>query len=221
MGISSPLSPSTSNNFQLYTFDIASNTTGSIVEIPFADVYDTSQDWIFHTGMQVSGNRLYQTFYPVDATTFNTQSTDTQFVAIYSFPDFQLETVIEDTRVGPAGAFNTRSGIFKAENGDLYTVSTSGLANGYSQATKPAGILRIPAGTAAFDDDYFFNTQDVISPGGKIAHAIYIGDNKLFAAITVADHTIDNRWSDTNLKLAIVDLIDLQHLKKGIVYLPH
>ncbi|MEM6813714.1 MAG: DUF4374 domain-containing protein, partial [Bacteroidota bacterium] len=46
--------------------------------------------------------------------------------------------------------------------------------------------------------------------GGKIAHAIYIGDNKLFVAITVADHTIDNRWSDANLRLAIVDLIDEQ-----------
>ncbi len=208
LGISSPLSPSTSTNMQFYTVDIATNTRSNVTNIPFNSVYDTSRHWIFHTGMEVSGGKLYQTFYPVDDITFNTQNTDTLYVAIYSYPSFQLEEVITDVRVGPAGAFNTRSGIFKAENGDLYTVSTSSISNGYSQSTKPAGILRIPAGSNDFDENYFFNTQNAVSgPGGKIAHAIYIGDNKLFAAVTVADHTIEDRWSDTNLRLAIVDLI--------------
>ena len=208
LGISSPLSPSTSTNMQFYTVDIATNTRSNVTNIPFNSVYDTSRHWIFHTGMEVSGGKLYQTFYPVDAISFNTQNTDTLYVAIYSYPSFQLEEVITDVRVGPAGAFNTRSGIFKAENGDLYTVSTSSISNGYSQSTKPAGILRIPAGSNDFDENYFFNTQNAVSgPGGKIAHAIYIGDNKLFAAVTVADHTIEDRWSDTNLRLAIVDLI--------------
>ncbi|MEM0942200.1 MAG: DUF4374 domain-containing protein, partial [Bacteroidota bacterium] len=211
LGISSPLSPSTSTNMQFYTVDIASNTKGEVINVPFAEVYDTDSDWIFYTGMQVSEGKLYHTFYPVDDVTFDTKNTDTLYVAIYSYPEFELDTVIKDTRVGPAGAFNTRSGIFRAENGDLYTVSTTSFANGYSQTTKPAGILRIPAGTAQFDESYFFNTQEALEgAGGKIAHAIYIGDNKLFVAITVADHTIDNRWSDANLRLAIVDLIDEQ-----------
>ena len=205
LGVSSPLSPTTSENIQFYTVDVASNTKSNITSIPFSDVYDTDEDWIFHTGMQVSEGKLYQTFYPVSATTYNTQNTDTQYVAIYSYPSFELENVITDTRVGPAGAFNTRSGIFKAENGDLYTISTSSFANGYSQSTKPAGILRIPAGTSAFDPDYFFNTSEYMT-GGRIAHAIYVGGNKLFAAITVVEHTVDDRWSDANLRLAIVDL---------------
>ena len=207
LGISSPLSPSTSENMQFYTVDIASNTKSDVVNIPFSDVYDTTQDWIFHTGMQVDGDKLYQTFYPVSATTFDTQNTDTLYVAVYDYPEFEFDTVIKDTRTGPAGAFNTRSGIFRAENGDMYTISTTSFANGYSQSTKPAGILRIPAGTSSFDDTYFFNTEVAQSPGGKIAHAVYIGDNKLFAAITVANHTIDNRWTDANLRLAIVDLV--------------
>lgn len=205
LGISSPKSSTTSENIQFYTVDIDSNTKSDVTNIPFSSVYDTDEDWIFHTGMQVSNGKLYQTFYPVSATTYATQNTDTQYVAIYSYPEFELESVITDSRVGPAGAFNTRSGIFKAENGDLYTISTSSFANGYSQSTKPAGILRIPAGTSAFDLDYFFNTSEAMT-GGRIAHAIYIGDNKLFAAVTVAEHTVDDRWSDANLRLAIVDL---------------
>ena len=205
VGISSPLSPTMGENIKFYTVDIASNTKNNITNIPFSSVYDITQDWIFHTGMQISGGKLYQTFYPVNATTYETKNTDTQYVAIYSYPGFEFEKVITDTRVGPAGAFNTRSGIFKAENGDLYTISNSSFTNGYSQSTKPAGILRIPAGTSSFDPDYFFNTSEAMT-GGRIAHAIYIGNNKLFAAVTVAEHTIDNRWSDANLRLAIVDL---------------
>jgi hypothetical protein len=205
LGISSPQSAETSENIQFYTVDIASNSLGNKTEVPFDDVRPTEDDWIFHTGMQVSGDKLYQTFYPVNNTTFDTQNTDTLYVAVYSYPEFAFEKLIKDTRTGPAGAFNTRSGIFTTENGDLYTVSNTSFTNGYSQSTKPAGILKIPAGTTEFDTEYFFNTDDAVN-GGKIAHAVYIGDGKLFTAITTQVPTIDNRWSDAFLRLAIVDL---------------
>src|SRR5690606_36742329 len=81
--------------------------------------------------------------------------------------------------------------------------------NGFSQETKPAGILKIANGTSVFDAGYFFNT-DAASNGGKIAHAIYIGGNKLFAAITTVPPSkpviAAEKWSDANLTLAIVDL---------------
>lgn len=205
LGVSAPQRADISENLQFYTVDIATNTLANKTSIPFDIVRPTQDDWIFHTGMQVSGEKLYQTFYPVDNTTFATQNTDTLYVAVYSYPEFEFETLMKDTRTGPAGAFNTRSGIFTTENGDLYTVSTSSYTNGYSQSTKPAGILRIPAGSTEFDTEYFFNT-DTANDGGKIAHAIYIGDGKLFAALTVQEPTIDDRWSDAYLRLAIVDL---------------
>jgi hypothetical protein len=205
VGVSIPTTPTVGTNVKFYTVDVAANAVGTRAEVPVNSLYPTKQDWIFHTGVQISGNQLFHTFYPVDYTTYATKNTDTNYVAIYGYPDFKLQKVIKDTRTGPSGAFNTMSGIFKTETGDLYTVSNSSFSNGYSQSTKPAGILKIGAGKSEFDQSYFFNT-DAATNGGKIAHAIYIGNGKLFAAITTVVPTINDRWSDANLRLAIVDL---------------
>jgi hypothetical protein len=205
LGVSIPATPTAGLNVKFYTVDVASNAIGTKAEVPVNSIHPSSQDWIFHTGMQVSGNQLFQTFYPVNYTTYETKNTDTNYVAVYSYPELKLQKVIKDTRTGPSGAFNTMSGLFKTENGDLYAVSNSTLSLSYSQSTKPAGILKIAAGKSEFDQNYFFNT-DAAANGGKIAHAIYIGNGKLFAAITTGTPKIEDRWSDTNLKLAIVDL---------------
>lgn len=205
VGLSIPISPSEGLNAKFYTVDIASNTISEKGEVAMNDIHPSDQDWFFHSGMQIRGNQLFQTFYPANYSTYATTNTDTNYVAVYSYPGFELEKVITDTRTGPSGSFNTRSGIFKSENGDLFTVSTSSFNNGYSQSTKPAGILKISAGATEFDEDYFFNT-DTAPNGGKIAHAIYIGDGKLFAAVTVVEPTLETIWSDANLKLSIVDL---------------
>jgi len=204
-GVSMPAGPTEGLNAKFYTLDVAANTVGNKKDVAMNSIYPSAQDWAFHTGMQVSGARVFQTFYPVDAITYATKNTDANYVAIYSYPGFVLEKVITDTRTGPSGAFNTRSGIFRTESGDLYTVSNTSFNNGYSQSTKPAGILKIAAGTTVFDANYFFNT-DVATNGGKIAHAVYIGNGKLFAAITTVVPVIGSRWSDANLRLAIVDL---------------
>jgi hypothetical protein len=205
VGVSTPATPTAGLNVKFYTVDVAANAIGTKAEVPVNSIYPSNKDWIFHSGMQISGNQLFQTFYPADYTTYATKNTDTNYVAVYSYPDFKLQKVIKDTRTGPSGAFNTMSGIFKTENGDLYTVSNSTMSLSYSQSTKPAGILKIASGKSEFDQNYFFNT-DAATNGGKIAHAIYIGNGKLFAAITTGVPTIADRWSDTNLRLAIVDL---------------
>jgi hypothetical protein len=206
VGVSMPTGPTVGLNAKFYTVDIAGNTVGNKVDVPMTSIYPSSDDWIFHTGLQVRGNQAFQTFYPVDATTYATKNTDFNYVAIYSYPGFALQKVIKDSRTGPSGAFNTRSGLFKTESGDLYAVSTSSYSNGYSQSTKPGGILKIAAGATEFDANYFFNT-DAAANGGKIAHAIYIGNGKLFAAVTNKVPTLTDRWSDANLRLAIVDLV--------------
>ena len=205
VGVSLPTSPSAGLNAKFYTVNVASNAITNKADVPMNSIHPSNRDWLFHTGMRIRGNQLFQTFYPVNHTTYATSNTDTCYVALYSYPGFALQKVIKDPRTGPAGAFNNQSGIFKTENGDLYTVSNSSYTNGYSQSTKPAGILRIASGATEFDQSYFFNT-DTAPNGGKIAHAIYIGNNKLFAAITVVTPTPEDRWSDKNLRLAIVDL---------------
>src|SRR5690606_21212532 len=132
---------------------------------------------------------------------WKTNDTDRVYVAVYSYPGFALEKIIEDDRTGPAGAFGTRSGIFATESGDVYTVSHGGY--GYSQTTKEPTILKIAAGTAEFDEDYVFRTADVTN-GGRIVHAIYLGNNKLFATVSTGEQA--SQWADDNLKFAIVDL---------------
>ncbi|MXV51959.1 DUF4374 domain-containing protein [Pedobacter sp. HMF7647] len=205
VGASLPTGPTVGLNAKFYTVDVASNTVANKVDVPMNNIHPSSEDWLFHTGMQVRGNQMFQTFYPVNAATYETKNTDYNYVAIYSYPGFVLQKVIKDSRTGPSGAFNTRSGLFKTESGDLYAVSNSSFSNGYSQSTKPAGILKIASGATEFDANYFFNT-DAAANGGKIAHAIYIGNGKLFAEITTKVPTAADRWSDANLRLAIVDL---------------
>lgn len=206
VGLSMPTGPTVGLNAEFYTVDIASNAIGNKVNVPMNSLHPSNQDWVFHTGLQVTNGLAFETFYPVNASTYATANTDTNYVAVLSYPGFVLQKVIKDTRTGPSGAFNTRSGLFKTESGDLYTVSTSSFSNGYSQSTKPAGILKIAAGTTTFDASYFFNT-DAATNGGKIAHAIYIGNGKLFAEVTTKVPTLADRWSDANLQLAIVDLV--------------
>ncbi|WP_026776447.1 DUF4374 domain-containing protein [Polaribacter sp. Hel_I_88] len=211
VGISLPQSPSTSENITFYNVNISGNSITNSNTVPVRDVYNETTDWIFTTGMQVRGNKLFQTFYPIDNATFTTNNTDTQYVAIYNYPAFTLDKVITDTRFGPAGAFNTRSGIFVTETGDIYTVSNSNF--GFTQATKPAGILKIEAGSETFNEDYTFNTETAAN-GGKIIHAIYVGDNKLFAEVSTkvleepdGSNGFGNVYTDSNLHLAIVDLV--------------
>lgn len=205
MGVSLPASPTQGLNAKFYTVDVASNAITNRGEVPMNDLYPSAKDWLFHSGMQVVGSKLFLTYYPVSHENFDTKNTDSNYVAVLSYPDFKLEKVISDPRTGPSGAFNTRSGLFKTESGDLYSVSTSSISNGYSQKTKPAGILKIASGSTTFDENYYFNT-DAAPNGGKISHAIYIGNGKLFAAVTVVEPTLTDRWGDSNLRLSIVDL---------------
>lgn len=207
LGISSPTAPVVGLNAKFYTVNVASNTLSNKVEVPINSLFPSNKDWVFHTGMVISGSQMFQTFYPVNSATYATQYTDTNYVAVYTYPGLVLQKVIKDTRTGPSGAFNTRSGIVKTEAGDVYTISNSSFANGYSQSTKPAGILKIKAGTTVFDSSYFFNT-DAAANGGKIAHAKYIGNGLVFAAITAVVPTIADRWNDTGLRLAIIDLVN-------------
>lgn len=203
VGVSMPTGPTVGTNAKFYTVDVASNSITNKADVPMTNIYPTSEDWIFHTGLQIRGNQAFQTFYPVSATTYATKNTDYNYVAVYSYPGFALQKVIKDPRTGPSGAFNTKSGLFKTENGDLYAVSNS--CFGFSQSTKPAGILKIAAGSTEFDPAYFFNT-DAATNGGKIIHAIYIGNGKLFAEMATKTPAPKDIWSDLDLKLVIVDL---------------
>lgn len=204
LAVTLPANPTDGTDMSFLTIDAASNAITSTKKVSVnKDNFPIGDEWMLHTGIAVRGDKAFQTIVPFDAVGWKTSKTDKAYVAVYSYPEFELEKIIEDDRSGPAGAFGTRSGIFATESGDVYTISHSGY--GYTQRTKEPAILKIAAGTSEFDQDYLFETAEAEN-GGRIVHAIYVGNNKLFA--TVSAGTQATQWADENLKFAIVDLAE-------------
>jgi len=204
LGVEMPSSPTAGNMLKFYTIDINNVAITKTVSQPISDL--SVIDWPSFTGMRINGNKVYLTFCLMNPTTYETQDTDTAYVTVYSYPALEFQTLIKDTRTGPAGSWNANNGIIKTESGDMYIMSNSAIANGYSQSTKDAGFLRIPNGSISFDNTYFFNFEEK-SGGLKPAHIKYIGNGLLFAEVsTNANQTLADRWGDKNLKFCIINL---------------
>ncbi|MEJ8803465.1 DUF4374 domain-containing protein [Pontibacter sp. H249] len=178
-------------------------TVASTVQHPVSDL--TNLKVPSYAGMSISGNQLFLSYYISDPNTYVTSHTDKAQIAVYSYPSLQFQKVIEDTRTGPIGGFNTKSGLIKDEQGNVYALSHSNPANGYSQTTKPAGITRIKNGQTEFDQTYFFDVAEATS-GKTISHLKYLGNGKAFAEINTVGRSQQAAWSDGPLKSAIVDL---------------
>ena len=203
MGMEIPADATSGDQITFYTVDI--NSVG-ITDRKTSSIKPISNlEWPSITGLCKSGDNVYVTYFPLNPKNFETKYTDTMYVAAFSYPDMQLKRLMKDTRTGPAGSWNAFNGIFEVESGDMYVMSNTALANGYSQSTKDAAFLRIPKGTTEFDD-YYFNFQEK-SGGLKPAHIKYIGNGLVFAEVsTLNPQTTADRWSDKALKCCIIDL---------------
>lgn len=204
LGVEIPTNAESGDSITFYTVDINSVAITSKKRTSIAPI--ATLEWPSITGICMSENKVYMTYFGMSPTDYNTKFTDTTYVAVYSYPDMQLETIMKDTRTGPAGSWYAHNGIFKVESGDMYIMSNSAIANGYSQSTKNAAFLRIPKGQTKFDDYYFdFETQ---SGGLKPAHVKYIGNGLVFAEVsTLNPQSVEtDRWSDKALKCCIIDL---------------
>lgn len=190
-----------SDMVSFYTIDENSVSVLNTVTRPISDLTDV--DVPAYSGMQIVGDHLFLSYYISNPTTWATDYTDQAKVAVYSYPGFEFQEIISDDRVGPLGGFNTMSGLIADENGDVYAISHSNPANGYSQVTKDSGILRINSGETAFDSEYFFDVEEVA--GGTVAHVKYLGNGKAFAEINMAPRDEQARWSDSPLRSAVID----------------
>src|SRR5699024_11183632 len=128
-----------------------------------------------YSGMVISGNHLFLSYYISNPETFETPKTDMARVAVFAYPSLEFQKVITDSRVGPIGGFNVKSGLIKDDQGNVYAISHSNPANGFSQSTKPSGILKINSGTTTFNPEYFFDIAAKAN-GGNAAHLSYIGN---------------------------------------------
>ncbi|PVY42886.1 DUF4374 domain-containing protein [Pontibacter virosus] len=194
---------STSDMVKFHTINSGTVSVSSTKQHRVSDITNLSAP--SYSGMTISGNHLYLSYYISDPNTFATPHTDKAQIAVYSYPGLEFQKVIEDNRTGPIGGFNTKSGLIKDERGDVYALSHSNPANGYSQTTNKGGILRIKSGETIFDQSYFFDVEQVT--GGKnIAHLKYLGNGKALAEVNSADNSQQARWSDGPLRTAIIDL---------------
>lgn len=201
-GVQIPRTAAQNREAIFYTADANTVALKGQVKSSLAPLYKDDQVW--PSGMRVRDGKAYVSYYLQDRTTYATPNTDTAYVAIYAYPAFTLEKVIKDTRTGPAGAFNSSNGLIKAENGDIYTVASSGYT--FSQRTKPAGFLRIKNGETAFDASYFFDL-DAISNGRKLYFSQYLG-NGLVLAEMGRFPVANGQWAYDNVDLNVV-IIDL------------
>lgn len=196
-----PTSTGKGGRLTFYTVDIRSLSLNNKVTTTAVAPMDDHQ-WPYVTGMEYAGGKLYVSYEPMNPNTFTSDFADTSFVAVYSYPDCRFVTLMKDTRFGNIGSWNAFNGLQKDEQGDLYAMSNTSTANGFSQSPKHSGFLRIKAGATDFDPDYTFDYQALT--GQKVIHWIYLGGGKVFAEVTTRLDA--SPWSDADLKCCIIDL---------------
>lgn len=128
----------------------------------------------------VQNGKLYVSFYPLNGVTWETPFTDTAYVSVFTYPGLEYQTTFKDTRTGPIGFYASQPAILEDENGNHYTISSSSIAAGFTQNTKPSGILKINSGESSFDPNYFFNVEDL---GYKVMTGVYTGNGKVVARV--------------------------------------
>lgn len=167
-----------------------------------------SGEQAYFSSMTIRGDKLYLPFFQIASSAFDSEHTDSAYVAVYSYPELEYEGVITDPRTGPIGAYVGQGFIYTAENNDIYTFSPCAIATGAPQETRQSGVLRIKAGESDFDENYFFNIEEATG-GYKLCNAQYLGDNKVLASIfSFKEHTPDDKWSRRDVRLAIIDVVE-------------
>jgi len=161
----------------------------------------------FFTWMTQVGDRVYAPFMSVKACcndSFGTNYPDQAWIAVYSYPEMELQTIIEDDRTSFIGRYFT-SGLGVVESGDIYAFSSSvATNNGEANSIKPSAITRIKAGEEVFDDSYFFNLEEA-SNGYYMTQQTYIGNGAFL--LNMSPVATKGAYT-TGKRLAIVNVYD-------------
>lgn len=109
-----------------------------------------------------------------------TQYPDEAWVAIYNDEKLTNPTLIQTDKISYAcGRFKSAyyQTIWAADNGDVYVFSPSyakTMTDDRQKTTLPAGVVRIKAGTAEFDSDYYCNLEEQTN-GNSFLRCWHIG----------------------------------------------
>lgn len=128
------------------------------------------------------GDKVFAPFFSIKATEvggWGTDYPDNAWIAVYSYPEMQLEKVIKDDRTSYIGRYFV-DGLTTVENGDVYAFSPAIAIDKAKESkfisTKPSAITRIKAGTTTFDDYYF--DLEAETGGYNLTNWTYIGNGK-------------------------------------------
>ena len=151
------------------------------------------------------GDKVMMPYFTVKACCndrFGTLYPDSAWIAVYSYPEMELEKVITDDRTSFIGRYFV-NGLTVDEKGDAYAISSSVAANnGEMVGSKASAVTRILKGTTEFDQDYYFNVEEA-SGGYYITTNTYARDGKFVVNMQSADH---KGPYDTGKKYAIIDV---------------
>ncbi|PTS98022.1 hypothetical protein DBR11_16050 [Pedobacter sp. HMWF019] len=153
------------------------------------------------------GNKVYAPYFSIKGCcgdSFGTAYPNNAWIAVYSYPQMQLEKVIKDDRTSFIGRYMT-NGLAVVENGDVYAFSSSvATTNGVLSSTKPSAITRITAGTTEFDQSYFYDFE-AISGGYVVTDWLYIGNNNFVVNVILK---AQRGAYSTGKTIAIVNVVD-------------
>jgi hypothetical protein len=133
----------------------------------------------FFSWIKQVGNKVYAPYFSIKGCCNDAFAR----IAVYSYPEMQLEKVIKDDRTSFIGRYFT-DGLGLVENGDVYAFSSSVATNaGKLTSTKPSAITRIKSQTTEFDQSYFLDFES-LSNGYVVTNWLYIGDNNFVVNVS-------------------------------------
>ncbi|MEX0981961.1 MAG: DUF4374 domain-containing protein [Bacteroidales bacterium] len=177
----------------------------------FTPIYENMSDSLvaWPTAIIHRDDKIFVPFYTLHANgTFATPSTDTAFVAVYSYPEFEFDQYIKDTRMGPIGIYGNTNGMVKTETGDLYAYSSASLACGFTTQQKKSGVLRVNNNEMSFDAGYFFDVESQTG-GHKLVYFEYVGNGLVVARLITDDSGLWSYYGSADVcKLVVMDLVN-------------
>lgn len=132
---------------------------------------------------------------------------DKAWVAIYNGTDFENPTIVSDDRISYATS-RYRSQYYQTidadDAGNIYVFSSSYATTqeGIQKTSRPSGVVRIRAGAAAFDPDYYVNLEEA-SVAGRAMYKVWHITGDYFLLQMYADQTDNKSYKANTNRLGI------------------
>lgn len=170
-------------------------------------------DKAFFTDILKVDKNVFISYWKVESgLTFATASPDSNWIAVYSYPEMQLQKIISDNRTGAIGAYMTR-GLDMDENGDIYALGTMldyDKTKKYS-TNKPVAFLKIKKGTTEYDPNYLLNITS-LSEGQYVYKKNYLGKGYFLLTMCPKPYIYATPFYGAlmygGIKLAVVNVYD-------------